>query len=58
VDGQINVHRIACTHESMMDALPVAEIGNVLAIELDKQRTIAVRDEESGSDFVMLESAE
>ncbi len=58
VDGHVHVHRIACTHEAMMDALPVAEIGEVLAIELDKQRMSAVNTEDPDSDLVMLESAE
>ena len=39
VSGRIKVHWIDCTHEAMMDPLPAAKIGNVLATELDKQRT-------------------
>ena len=35
VDGQIKVHRIDCTHETMMDPAPVAKICRVLANELD-----------------------
>ncbi len=35
VDGRIKVHRIECTHETMMDPAPVAEICRVLASELD-----------------------
>ena len=41
VDGQIKVHQIDCTHDAMMDPLPAAKIGKVLAAELDKQRTPA-----------------
>ena len=37
-DGQIMVHEIDCTHETMMSPLPIAKIGSVLAIEIDKQR--------------------
>jgi thioesterase domain-containing protein len=40
VDGQIKVHRIDCTHETMMDLLPATQIGRVLATELSKQRAI------------------
>ena len=39
VNGRIKVHRIDSTHEAMMDHLPAAKIGSVLAAELDKQRT-------------------
>jgi thioesterase domain-containing protein len=39
VDGRIQVHEIDCTHDSIMDARPAAEIGKVLATELDKQPT-------------------
>ena len=39
VDGQIKVHRIDCTHATMMEPLPAAKIGSVLATELAKQRT-------------------
>ncbi len=35
VDGRIKVHRIECTHETMMDPAPVAEICRVLASQLD-----------------------
>jgi thioesterase domain-containing protein len=38
IGGQINVHRINCLHDNMMDALPAEKIGNVLADELDKLR--------------------
>jgi amino acid adenylation domain-containing protein len=41
VDGQIKVHGIDCTHDTMMDPLPAAKIGKVLTAELDKQRTPA-----------------
>ncbi len=34
VAGQIKVHRIDCAHDAMMDALPAAAIGRVLATEL------------------------
>ena len=34
VGGQIKLHRIDCTHEEMMDPLPAAKIGGVLATEL------------------------
>jgi thioesterase domain-containing protein len=37
VDGEIKVHWIDCTHETMMDPLPAAKIGSVLASELDQQ---------------------
>jgi hypothetical protein len=36
VDGQI--HPVDCTHETMMEPLPAAKIGGVLASELAKQR--------------------
>jgi nonribosomal peptide synthetase DhbF len=39
VGGRIKVHRIECRHDKMMDPLPTAKIGSVLATELDKQRT-------------------
>jgi len=38
VSGRVKVHWIDCTHEAMMDPLPAATIGGVLAIELDKQQ--------------------
>src|SRR5262245_8812228 len=38
VRGEIKVHRIDCTHEAMMDPLPAARIGRILATELDKRR--------------------
>jgi len=38
-DGQIKVHEIDCSHETMMSPLPAKKIGNVLAIELDKMLT-------------------
>jgi len=40
VGGEIKVHRIDCTHEAMMDPLPAARIGRVLATELDKRRAM------------------
>jgi thioesterase domain-containing protein/acyl carrier protein len=40
VGGEIKVHRIDCTHESMMDPLPAARIGRILATELDKRRAM------------------
>jgi thioesterase domain-containing protein len=39
VDGEIKVHRIACTHGTMMEPLPAAKIGTVLTTELAKHRT-------------------
>ena len=39
VSGRIKVHRIDSTHEAMMDHLPAAKIGSVLAAELDKHQT-------------------
>jgi amino acid adenylation domain-containing protein len=38
VDGQVKVHRIDCTHETMMDPVPAAAIGRVLKAELDGWR--------------------
>ena len=40
VGGEIKVHRIDCTHESMMDPLPAARIGRILTTELDKRRAM------------------
>jgi thioesterase domain-containing protein len=40
VDGHIKVHLVDCAHDNMMDPLPAAKIGGVLATELAKQRTI------------------
>ena len=37
VDGDIKVHWIDCTHYAMMDSLPAAKIGSVLASELAQQ---------------------
>ena len=42
VGGQIKVHRIDCAHDDMMDPLPAAKIGSVLASELDKQRAPSI----------------
>jgi amino acid adenylation domain-containing protein len=39
VSGQINIHPIACRHEHMTQPGPIAEVGRVLAIELEKRRT-------------------
>jgi thioesterase domain-containing protein len=39
VSGRIKVHLIDCAHDAMMDPSPAAEIGNVLARELDKRPT-------------------
>jgi pristinamycin I synthase-3/4 len=36
VDGEIKIHWIDCSHWTMMDSLPAAKIGSVLASELDK----------------------
>ncbi|HKF09431.1 MAG TPA: alpha/beta fold hydrolase, partial [Xanthobacteraceae bacterium] len=42
VGGKIKVHRIDCTHEAMMDPLPAASIGRVLAAELRRRRTMTL----------------
>jgi nonribosomal peptide synthetase DhbF len=39
VSGQVDVHPIACRHGQMTQPGPIAEIGRVLAIELEKRRT-------------------
>jgi enterobactin synthetase component F len=49
VDGRIDVHRIDCTHETMMDPLPVAKIGGVLAAELDRRQIRPARAGNPGS---------
>jgi thioesterase domain-containing protein len=36
ITGRIKIYRIDCTHEAMMDPAPAAQIGGVLASELDK----------------------
>src|SRR5262249_6127943 len=36
VSGRIEVHRLDCAHEAMMDSGPAANIGTVLAAELDR----------------------
>jgi len=41
VAGEINVHPIDCAHDNMMDPLPAARIGAVLAGELGKQSAAA-----------------
>jgi thioesterase domain-containing protein len=38
VSGRITMHRIDCTHETMMDAQPAAEIGRAVARVLKRQR--------------------
>jgi thioesterase domain-containing protein len=38
VDGQIKVHAIDCTHETMMDPVAAAKIGRILATELDDRQ--------------------
>jgi nonribosomal peptide synthetase DhbF len=40
VSGLIDIHPVACRHGRMTEPGPLAEIGRVLAIELEKQRTI------------------
>jgi nonribosomal peptide synthetase DhbF len=37
VRGQIRVHQVACRHERMTEPGPLAEIGQVLAAELEKR---------------------
>ena len=39
VGGRIDVRSIDCLHREMMDPVPAAKIGRLLAAELDKQRT-------------------
>jgi amino acid adenylation domain-containing protein len=39
VDGRIDVRSIDCLHREMMDPVPAAKIGRLLAAELDEQRT-------------------
>ena len=38
VAGKIRVHPVQCTHARMMDARPLAAIGKILAVELEKRR--------------------
>jgi nonribosomal peptide synthetase DhbF len=38
VSGRIAVHRVDCTHETMMDAEPAGYIGRVLAKKLNRQK--------------------
>ena len=38
VTGEIKVHQVDCVHRAMMDALPVAKIGSVLATVLASQQ--------------------
>jgi thioesterase domain-containing protein len=33
IGGQIKVHSVECTHETMMDPIPLQNIGNVIASE-------------------------
>jgi amino acid adenylation domain-containing protein len=42
VRGQIRIHPIACRHEQMTQPAPIAEIGRLLATELEKQRSHAL----------------
>jgi thioesterase domain-containing protein len=42
VDGKIEAHRIDCTHVEIMDPVPIAKIGSVLAAELAQPRMIPV----------------
>ena len=37
VSGRIKVHPIDCTHDTMMEPLPAAKIGRVLATELERR---------------------
>lgn len=36
VNGEVKIHWVDCTHWTMMDSLPAAKIGSLLASELDK----------------------
>jgi nonribosomal peptide synthetase DhbF len=40
VSGQIDIRPIACRHGQMTQPGPIAEVGRVLAIELEKRRTL------------------
>ena len=40
VDGRIRVHRVDCTHETMLEPPAVGEIGGVLARELAVRRNV------------------
>jgi nonribosomal peptide synthetase DhbF len=44
VGGEIKVHRIDCSHETMMDPVPAATIGRILATEFDGGRISKKRD--------------
>jgi aspartate racemase len=44
VGGQIKVHRVDCSHETMMDHVPAAAIGRILAAELNGGRLIKKLD--------------
>jgi thioesterase domain-containing protein len=38
VSGRIEVHPIRCAHASMMESRPLAEIGSILAVVLERHR--------------------
>jgi nonribosomal peptide synthetase DhbF len=38
VRGQIAIHRVACQHKQMTQPRPIAEIGQVIATELERRR--------------------
>jgi thioesterase domain-containing protein len=40
IDGEIKVRPIDCAHGNMMEPVPAAKIGAVLATELGKHRTV------------------
>jgi thioesterase domain-containing protein len=44
VGGQIKVHRVDCSHETMMDHVPAGAIGRILATELNGGRLIKKLD--------------
>jgi thioesterase domain-containing protein len=46
VTGEIKIHPIDCAHDNMMDLVPAAVIGAMLATELEKQSTtVAAKDQ-------------
>ncbi|GGA35435.1 non-ribosomal peptide synthetase [Dyella nitratireducens] len=55
VDGRLEIHEIACHHQSMLDAAPAAEIGRLVTQRLHGLQTIrgrstqAVRNAPAGS---------
>jgi nonribosomal peptide synthetase DhbF len=51
VDGEIQIHWIDCDHEAMMDALPAAKIGRVLAGKLKNGRLAQLTESEAGSEM-------